>query len=82
MSILTLPDNNDPCDFILSHGKDAFEEQIDKYAITALEYAAGGRRGRLVECHRIVKSTRLSLSVIALVPYDDNLSLVHHKFDK
>jgi DNA primase len=75
MSILTLPDNNDPCDFILSHGKDAFEEQIDKYAITALEYAfAQAVDG--VDLSNVIESSKALdslLSVIALVPYDDNL---------
>ena len=75
MSILTLPDNSDPCEFLLANGKEAFEEQIKNHSISALDHAFqravdGIDPSNIVETSRALDSL---LSVIALAPVRTNL---------
>ena len=75
MSILTLPDNNDPCEFLLAHGKDAFEDQIENHSVGALDHAfqkatEGVDPSNIIETSRALDSL---LSVIALAPLQTNL---------
>lgn len=39
LRILTLPEGADPCDFLLTHGAEAFGELLDHEAVDALEHA-------------------------------------------
>jgi DNA primase len=39
LSILTLPDGNDPCEFLLKHGAEKFEKLLKSDAIDVLEHA-------------------------------------------
>jgi DNA primase len=39
LSILTLPNGNDPCDFLLEHGSEAFEQMLNTEAVDVLEHA-------------------------------------------
>ncbi|MBO7726851.1 MAG: toprim domain-containing protein [Thermoguttaceae bacterium] len=75
MSVLTLPDNSDPCEFLLVHGKEAFEEAIKNHSISALDHAfqkatEGIDPSNIIESSRALDSL---LSVIALAPLRTNL---------
>ena len=37
--ILTLPDDSDPCEFLLEHGAEAFAELLEHRTVGALEHA-------------------------------------------
>ncbi|MBR5626975.1 MAG: toprim domain-containing protein [Thermoguttaceae bacterium] len=39
LSILTLPDNKDPCEFLLANGADALEQSLKENAVDALDFA-------------------------------------------
>ncbi len=39
LQILTLPDDNDPCEFLLEHGAEAFADLLETRAVSALEHA-------------------------------------------
>jgi DNA primase len=39
LRIVTLPQEKDPCDFLLKHGAEAFGEVMEKHAVDALEHA-------------------------------------------
>ncbi len=74
MSILTLPDNSDPCEFLLARGKDAFEKQIENHSVPALDHAfqkatEGIDPSNIVETSRALDSL---LSIIALAPLQTN----------
>lgn len=74
MSILTLPDNSDPCEFLLAHGKDAFEDQIESHSVPALDHAfqkatEGIDPSNIIETSRALDSL---LSIIALATMRTN----------
>ncbi len=39
LQILTLPEGNDPCEFLLEHGREAFADMLETRAVDALEHA-------------------------------------------
>ena len=39
LRILTLPEDNDPCEFLLEHGREAFADLLETRAVDALEHA-------------------------------------------
>ena len=39
LKVLTLPEGNDPCDFLHEHGADSFADLIDNHAVDALNHA-------------------------------------------
>lgn len=39
MNVLTLPDDDDPCEFLLEKGADAFRDELEHRAIDALDHA-------------------------------------------
>ena len=76
MSILTLPDNNDPCEFLLAHGKEAFEELLENHAVGALDHAfdqavEGIDLSNIIESSRALDSL---LKIIALAPLITNVN--------
>ena len=75
MSILTLPDNSDPCEFLLAKGKEAFEDQIQNHSVNALDHAFqravdGIDPSNIIESSRALDSLLL---VIALAPLRKDL---------
>lgn len=75
MAILTLPDNNDPCEFLLAHGKEAFEDQLQHHAVSALDHAFD-QAVKGIDLSNIIESSRALdslLAVIALAPKNTNL---------
>ena len=75
MSLLTLPDNSDPCEFLLAKGKEAFEDQIQNHSVNALDHAFqqavdGVDLSNIIESSRALDSL---LSVIALAPLRKDL---------
>lgn len=76
MSILTLPDNNDPCEFLLAHGKEAFEELLENHAVNALDHAFN-QAVEGIDLSNIIESSRALdslLKIIALAPLNANLN--------
>lgn len=39
LQVLTLPDDSDPCEFLLEHGREAFADLLETRAVDALEHA-------------------------------------------
>lgn len=75
MSILTLPNNNDPCEFLLAHNAEDFEKQIKQSSVDALEYAFI-QATEHTDLSNIIESSRALdhlLSVIALAPQNTRL---------
>lgn len=73
MSVLTLPDNDDPCEFLLEKGADAFAKLLDTGAIPALDHAFNTAVEGIdldvdvVEAARALDSL---LDIVALYPED------------
>ncbi len=71
MSVLTLPDNDDPCEFLLEKGADAFAKLLDTGAIPALDHAFNTAVEGIDLDVDVVEATRALdslLDIVALYP--------------
>lgn len=71
MSILTLPDENDPCEYLLAHGADDFADQLENRSVDALDHAFHSATEGVDLTRDIVGASRALdrlLSIIALYP--------------
>lgn len=71
MSILTLPDNQDPCEYLLAEGAEAFERLIETEAVDALDHAFRSATAGIDLERDLVASARALdklLATIALFP--------------
>lgn len=71
LSILTLPEGADPCEFLLENGKDAFEEMIRERSLDVFDHAFEGiTRGVDLENDILASSQALDklISIIASAP--------------
>ena len=71
LSILTLPDDNDPCEYLLAHGAEAFEKMIAENAVDAMDHAFRSATEGIDLQHDIVGASRALdrlLAIIALFP--------------
>lgn len=71
MSVLTLPDNNDPCDFLQEKGPEEFERLVARGAVDALDFAFQTATAGIDLDNDLVESTKAFdalLDVIALFP--------------
>ena len=70
LRVLSLPDRMDPCDFLLEHGKEAFQERIDS-SLDALDYkvqVAVGTIDLANDTHRANQALESILSTLARAP--------------
>ena len=70
LRVLSLPDRMDPCDFLLKHGKEAFQEHIDS-SLDALDYkvqVAVGTIDLANDTHRANQALESILSTLAQAP--------------
>ena len=71
MSILTLPNNQDPCEFLLAEGAEAFERKIQHESVDALDHAfRTATRGIDLENDLVASARALDqlIETIALFP--------------
>ena len=71
MSILTLPNNQDPCEFLLAEGAEAFEQKIRHESVDALDHAfRSATRGIDLENDLVASARALDqlIETIALFP--------------
>lgn len=71
MSILTLPNNQDPCEFLLAEGAEAFERKIRSDSVDALDHAfREATRGIDIENDLVASARALDrlIETIALFP--------------
>lgn len=71
LRVLTLPDGLDPCDYLQSHGADAFKRLLETRAVDALEHAFHAEtRGLDVErdVHGATESLERLVAMIAQAP--------------
>ena len=71
LSILTLPDDNDPCEYLLAHGAEAFEKMIGENAVDAMDHAFRSATAGVDLERDIVGASRALdrlLAIIALFP--------------
>ncbi|MDO4587500.1 MAG: CHC2 zinc finger domain-containing protein [Planctomycetia bacterium] len=78
LSILTLPEEDDPCEYLLDYGKEAFENLIENESLDALEHAFRLMTENIDLQNDIVESSKALnnlLAIIALFPEKtDNLN--------
>ncbi|MDO5310050.1 MAG: CHC2 zinc finger domain-containing protein [Planctomycetia bacterium] len=77
MSVLTLPNNADPCEFLLEHGADAFEKLLKTDAVSALDHAFNvATRGIDLDRDVVAAAKALDslLDVLALFPEEQRQS--------
>jgi DNA primase len=67
LSILTLPDGNDPCEFLLEHGSQALEQLLNSEAVDVLEHAFRAYTNGIDLQNDINGSTKALDSIIGLV---------------
>ncbi|MDR0391818.1 MAG: DNA primase, partial [Planctomycetaceae bacterium] len=67
LSILTLPDGNDPCDFLLNHGEQAFEQLLNVEAVDVLEHAFRAYTNGIDLQNDINKATKALDTIIGLI---------------
>lgn len=75
IEILTLPDSNDPCDFLLRNGSEAFEDLLRTKTVDALEHAFHSAIRGIDIDHDVVGATRALdkiLTIIAQAPAKQN----------
>ncbi len=75
MRVLTLPDNDDPCEFLLKHGAAPFRELLEKGSIDALDHAFNAATAGIDLDDDVVGSARALdslLEIVALAPLDRN----------
>lgn len=71
LNILTLPNEKDPCDFLIEEGHDAFEHLLQTEALDAMEYVFNAELGDIDVDRDIVAASRALdklLTVTALFP--------------
>lgn len=73
MNVLTLPDNDDPCEFLLEKGADAFAKLLDTRTIPALDHAFNTAVEGIDLDVDVVETARALdslLDIVALYPED------------
>ncbi len=73
MRVLTLPDNDDPCEFLLEKGAEPFRELLKNGAVDALDHAFNAATAGIDLDDDVVGSARALdslLDVVALAPLD------------
>jgi DNA primase len=67
MSILTLPNNSDPCEFLLEHGADAFELLLKTESVNVLEHAFQSLTKGIDLQNDIVASTNALDTILTII---------------
>ncbi|MDD3587752.1 MAG: toprim domain-containing protein [Thermoguttaceae bacterium] len=67
LRILTLPDNADPCEYLLNHGAEAFEDQLEICSLDAMEHALREAIGNLDVDRDVIGSSRALDSLLAII---------------
>ncbi len=73
MRVLTLPDNDDPCEFLLKHGAEPFRQLLKNESIDALDHAFNAATAGIDLDDDLVGSARALdslLEIVALAPID------------
>ena len=73
MRVLTLPDNDDPCEFLLKHGAEPFRQLLKNESIDALDHAFNAATAGIDLDDDLVGSARALdslLEIVALAPLD------------
>ena len=77
MSVLTLPNDEDPCEFLLENGADAFQKLLDRSTVDALDHAFNNATKGVDLDSDVVESTKALdalLDVVALFPAETRAS--------